>query len=156
MNRLAIAKRAQIARMLAEGNSLRTITRMTGVSINAVTELLVDLGCACVAMVRTARAWSTPRRVTIRRRKNGRNGIYAEYGEMKGLRRRSRQDDRGHAVMLFGARVKSADLVVAGAPMPLLAGDLASAAVIHLAIRIRTDAGRLTRSRYIDQAEPDQ
>lgn len=33
--------------MLVEGNSLRSITRLTGVSINTVTKLLVDLGTAC-------------------------------------------------------------------------------------------------------------
>lgn len=47
MNRLSTAKRAQIVAMMTEGNSLRAITRMTGVSINTVTKLLVDLGSAC-------------------------------------------------------------------------------------------------------------
>jgi IS1 family transposase len=47
MNRLSTAKRAQIVGMMSEGNSLRAITRMTGVSINTVTKLLVDLGNAC-------------------------------------------------------------------------------------------------------------
>ena len=47
MNRLSTAKRAEIVRMMTEGNSLRAITRMTGVSINTVSKLLVDLGQAC-------------------------------------------------------------------------------------------------------------
>jgi IS1 family transposase len=47
MNKLSIAKRAQIIGMLVEGNSMRAITRMTGVSINTVTKLLVDVGSAC-------------------------------------------------------------------------------------------------------------
>jgi IS1 family transposase len=47
MNRLSIERRAQILGLLVEGNSLRAITRLTGVSINTVTKLLVDLGQAC-------------------------------------------------------------------------------------------------------------
>jgi len=47
MNKLSTAKRAQIVAMMAEGNSLRAITRMTGASINTVSKLLVDLGNAC-------------------------------------------------------------------------------------------------------------
>ena len=47
MNRLPVAKRAQIIGMLVEGVSLRAITRLTGVSINTVTKLLVDAGNAC-------------------------------------------------------------------------------------------------------------
>lgn len=47
MNRLNTAKRAQIVAALVEGNSLRSVTRMTGVSINTVTKLLVELGTAC-------------------------------------------------------------------------------------------------------------
>jgi len=47
MNRLTLEKRTQIVGMLVEGNSLRAITRLAGVSINTVTKLLVDLGTAC-------------------------------------------------------------------------------------------------------------
>jgi lambda repressor-like predicted transcriptional regulator len=47
MNRLSTAKRAQIVAALVEGNSLRSVTRMTGASINTVTKLLVELGTAC-------------------------------------------------------------------------------------------------------------
>lgn len=49
MNRLNIAKRAQILGMLVEGNSMRATSRMADVSINTVTKLLVDLGTACAA-----------------------------------------------------------------------------------------------------------
>jgi IS1 family transposase len=49
MNKLSTAKRAQIVRALVEGNSLRSTSRMVGVSINTVTKLLVDLGAACEA-----------------------------------------------------------------------------------------------------------
>jgi IS1 family transposase len=49
MNKLNISKRVQIVRALVEGNSLRSITRMVGCSINTVTKLLVDLGTACEA-----------------------------------------------------------------------------------------------------------
>jgi IS1 family transposase len=47
MNKLSREKRAQILHMLVEGNSLRAVTRMTGVSINTVTKLLIDAGKAC-------------------------------------------------------------------------------------------------------------
>src|SRR3954471_10022018 len=49
MNKLPIVKRAQILSMLCEGSSMRAITRVTGVSINTVTKLLVDAGKACDA-----------------------------------------------------------------------------------------------------------
>jgi IS1 family transposase len=47
MNRLPLDTRSKIIGLLVEGNSLRAITRLTGVSINTVTKLLVDLGKAC-------------------------------------------------------------------------------------------------------------
>jgi DNA-directed RNA polymerase specialized sigma24 family protein len=47
MNKLSAKKRAEIIRALVEGNSLRSVTRLTGRSINTVTKLLVDLGAAC-------------------------------------------------------------------------------------------------------------
>jgi IS1 family transposase len=46
MNKLTIEKRTQILGMLVEGMSLRAITRLTGVSINTATKLLVDIGIA--------------------------------------------------------------------------------------------------------------
>lgn len=47
MNRMPIAKRAQIISLLVEGMSLRSITRVADCSINTVTKLLVDVGTAC-------------------------------------------------------------------------------------------------------------
>src|SRR5213592_4768494 len=47
MNRLPLERRAAILGMLAEGNSLRSTSRMADVSINTVTKLLVDVGAAC-------------------------------------------------------------------------------------------------------------
>ena len=49
MNRLSAAKRATILQMLVEGSSLRSISRITGASINTVSKLLVDAGNACAA-----------------------------------------------------------------------------------------------------------
>jgi IS1 family transposase len=49
MNKLNTGKRVQIVKALVEGNSLRSVTRMVGCSINTVTKLLVDLGIACEA-----------------------------------------------------------------------------------------------------------
>lgn len=49
MNKLPVKTRAQILHMLCEGSSMRSISRMTGVSINTVSKLLVDAGEACAA-----------------------------------------------------------------------------------------------------------
>ena len=62
--------------------------------------------------------------------------FYAQFGDVQGLRWTSRQDDSAQAVMLFGTRANSRDLVVSGPSTPLLAGDLASGAVIDLAMRL--------------------
>ena len=47
MNKLSRDKRVEIISLLVEGMSLRAITRVSGVSINTVTKLLVDAGKAC-------------------------------------------------------------------------------------------------------------
>ena len=47
MNKLSVAKRANIINLLVEGVSMRAITRITGASINTVTKLLTDAGNAC-------------------------------------------------------------------------------------------------------------
>ena len=49
MNKLDTKTRATILSMLVEGSSMRSISRITGVSINTVTKLLVDAGEACAA-----------------------------------------------------------------------------------------------------------
>jgi IS1 family transposase len=49
MNKLPTEKRRQVVAALVEGNSIRSTCRMTGVSKNTVTKLLVDLGIACMA-----------------------------------------------------------------------------------------------------------
>jgi IS1 family transposase len=49
MNRLGIEKRVQILSMLCEGSSMRAVSRITGVSINTVSKMLVDAGNACAA-----------------------------------------------------------------------------------------------------------
>lgn len=47
MNKLPLAARAQILSMLVEGMSMRSVSRITGVSINTVSKLMVDAGNAC-------------------------------------------------------------------------------------------------------------
>ena len=49
MNKLPLQTRVQILHMLVEGSSMRSISRITGVSINTVTKLLEDAGRACAA-----------------------------------------------------------------------------------------------------------
>lgn len=50
MNKLPVAKRAQILSMLCEGSSMRSVSRVADVSINTVSKLLVEAGEACVAL----------------------------------------------------------------------------------------------------------
>jgi IS1 family transposase len=47
MNKLPIAKRAQILNLLCEGASMRSVSRLTDTSINTVSKLLVDAGKFC-------------------------------------------------------------------------------------------------------------
>ncbi|HXL14077.1 MAG TPA: IS1 family transposase [Bradyrhizobium sp.] len=49
MNKLPLETRVQILSMLCEGSSMRPISRITGVSINTVSKLLIDAGHACAA-----------------------------------------------------------------------------------------------------------
>lgn len=49
MNKLPLETRVQILSMLCEGSSMRSISRVTGASINTVSKLLVDAGNACAA-----------------------------------------------------------------------------------------------------------
>ncbi len=49
MNKLPLKERVQILNMLVEGSSMRSISRVTGVSINTVTKLMTDAGKACAA-----------------------------------------------------------------------------------------------------------
>ncbi len=49
MNKLSRAERATIIRALVEGNSIRSVSRMTGAARNTITTLLVQLGTACAA-----------------------------------------------------------------------------------------------------------
>lgn len=47
MRVLPIEKRVQIIQLLVEGNSMRSVERIVGCSINTVTKLLCDAGAAC-------------------------------------------------------------------------------------------------------------
>ncbi|MBI1814115.1 MAG: DDE-type integrase/transposase/recombinase [Deltaproteobacteria bacterium] len=49
MNRLPLAKRAQILSLLCEGSSMRSVSRLVDVSINTVTRELILAGQACTA-----------------------------------------------------------------------------------------------------------
>ena len=49
MNKLSKKKRAKIIKMLVEGSSLRSISRIEDASINTVSKLLVEAGAACAA-----------------------------------------------------------------------------------------------------------
>lgn len=49
MNKLPIEKRVQIVTMLVEGMSMRSVSRVTDVSINTVTKLLAEVGAASSA-----------------------------------------------------------------------------------------------------------
>jgi IS1 family transposase len=47
MNKLSLVDRAHIIRLLVEGNSMRSTSRIADVSINTVTKLLIDAGKVC-------------------------------------------------------------------------------------------------------------
>lgn len=47
MNKFYVKIRAMILNMMVEGNSMRSISRVVGVSINTVTKLLIETGEAC-------------------------------------------------------------------------------------------------------------
>jgi hypothetical protein len=47
MNKLTTEERTRVVAALVEGNSLRAVTRMTGVHRTTIQNLLVDLGKAC-------------------------------------------------------------------------------------------------------------
>jgi transposase-like protein len=49
MNKLPVEKRIQILSMMVEGSSMRSISRVAGVSINTLDKLLRDAGEACAA-----------------------------------------------------------------------------------------------------------
>jgi IS1 family transposase len=49
MNKLPLETRVQILSMLCEGSSMRSVSRVTGVSFNTVSKLLVEAGFACAA-----------------------------------------------------------------------------------------------------------
>lgn len=47
MNKLDDKRRAQVIAALVEGNSIRSIVRMTSVAKNTIVKLLIDIGAAC-------------------------------------------------------------------------------------------------------------
>lgn len=49
MNKLPLKTRAMILNLLCEGSSMRAIARLTGVSFNTVSKLLIDAGKVCAA-----------------------------------------------------------------------------------------------------------
>jgi IS1 family transposase len=49
MNVLSLQLKTQIIQLLVEGNSMRSVERIVGCSINTVTKLLCDVGAACAA-----------------------------------------------------------------------------------------------------------
>ena len=65
MNRLPTERRIAILRALTEGCSLRSTSRMVGVSINTVTKLLIDAGRACARFQHEAMRNLTCRRLQL-------------------------------------------------------------------------------------------
>ena len=49
MNKLPLEKRVQALMMLVEGSSMRSVSRVVGIDMGAVTKLLEDAGEACLA-----------------------------------------------------------------------------------------------------------
>lgn len=88
MNKLDLETRVQILTMLCEGSSMRSISRVCGVSINTVTKLLVDAGRVCAQFhhenvrnipaksVQCDEIWS----FSYAKQKNLRSAVAAPYG----------------------------------------------------------------------------
>ena len=53
MNRLPLARRTQIVAALVEGNSIRSIERMTGTHRDTIMRLMVDVGAGCAKIHHT-------------------------------------------------------------------------------------------------------
>jgi IS1 family transposase len=54
MNRLDAGQRMQVIGALVEGNSIRAVSRMTGIARNTISDMLVELGAACAEYQDTA------------------------------------------------------------------------------------------------------
>lgn len=65
MNKLSKEKRAQILALMAEGNSIRAITRLTGCSKNTITKFLIDAGTAVAEYQDTAMRNLTCQKVQV-------------------------------------------------------------------------------------------
>ena len=48
MNKLSLERKAQVIKVLCEGNSIRSTARITGTAINTVVKLLKEVGAACL------------------------------------------------------------------------------------------------------------
>src|SRR5271157_342845 len=48
MNKLSLERKAQIIKVLCEGNSIRSTARITDTAINTVIKLLREVGAACM------------------------------------------------------------------------------------------------------------
>ena len=58
MNKLPLAKRAQIFAMLCEGASMRSVSQLADVSINTASKLLVDGGGKACAIFHDDTVWN--------------------------------------------------------------------------------------------------
>jgi IS1 family transposase len=47
MNCLSVSRRVQVVAALVEGNSVNSVSRMTGITKRAILHLLAEMGCAC-------------------------------------------------------------------------------------------------------------
>ena len=50
MNKLSLERKAQIIKVLCEGNSIRSTARITDTAINTVIKLLGEVGAACMEL----------------------------------------------------------------------------------------------------------
>lgn len=77
-----------------------------------------------------------PKRVNYPCTRSWAQAIYNQETAAHGLTWTSRRHDREQAVMLFGSRLDSAELEIAGPPVPLMEDSIAILPVIRLATRI--------------------
>jgi hypothetical protein len=58
MNRLSLARRAQVVNCLVEGNSIRSTKRMTDTRLDTIMHLMIEVGTGCAALPMTGCAIS--------------------------------------------------------------------------------------------------
>jgi RES domain len=111
--------------------------KVHSVVIPSIDLRLVDLGTVALHKLGIDRAHLIDTaKVHYPRTRSWAQAIYNQETAAHGLAWTSHRHDREQAVILFGSRLDSAELVIAGPPVPLMEDSIAILPVIRLATRI--------------------